>query len=251
VSVLVVTGTGTEVGKTIVTAALAAVALHQGRSVAVVKPAQTGVAWLDAADIDVVARLAGERVSCHELGRYPEPLAPHTAARRAGLAAVHPADVSQRVDQLSTDHDLVLVEGSGGLLARFDDAGATLMDVAELLDSPVLVVTHPGLGTLNASALTTEALRHRLLRCVGLVIGSWPADPDLAMRCNLTDLPDITGAPLLGALPPGSGNLPPGPFRATARASLAPELGGTWDAARFAVRYAPPPCPAQETGVRS
>ncbi|MGH3940464.1 MAG: dethiobiotin synthase [Pseudonocardiaceae bacterium] len=241
-SVLVVTGTGTEVGKTIVTAALAAVALDQGRTVAVIKPAQTGVAGPGASDMDVVARLVGDGVSCHQRGRYPEPLAPNTAARRAGMAAVHPADISQEVNQLSRDHDLVLVEGSGGLLARFDDAGATLMDIAELLDSPVLVVAHAGLGTLNASALTTEALRHRLLRCAGLVIGSWPTDPDLAMRCNLTDLPDVTGSSLLGALPLGAGNLPPGPFLAAARASLAPELGGTWDAAGFAVRYAPPPC---------
>ncbi len=50
----------------------------------------------------------------------------------------------------------------------------------------------PGLGTLNASALTTEALRYRSLRCQGLVLGSWPADPDLAMRCNITDFPDVT-----------------------------------------------------------
>ncbi len=239
-SVLLITGTGTDVGKTIVTAALAALAVDQGRTVAVLKPAQTGVANLDASDIDVVARLAGPAVTCHELGRYPEPLAPNTAARRARMMAVRPADVIQEVERLSENHDLVLVEGAGGILTRFDDAGGTLMDVATLLDTPVLVVTQPGLGTLNASALTTEALRHRSLRCQGLVLGSWPADPDLAMRCNITDLPDVTDSPLLGAIPRGAGDLPTAPFLETARASIAPDLGGTWDAADFAVRYAPP-----------
>jgi dethiobiotin synthetase len=237
--VLLVTGTGTDVGKTIVTAALAALAVDQGRRVAVLKPAQTGVASLEVSDIDVVARLAGSMVTRRELGRYPEPLAPNTAARRAGMAAVRPADVIQEVTRLSEDHDLILVEGAGGILTRFDDAGATLMDIAALLDSPVLVVTQPGLGTLNVSALTTEALRHRGLRCPGLVIGSWPADPDLAMRCNITDLSDVTGYPLLGAIPQGVADLPTLPFLGIARASLAPELGGSWDAADFAVRYAP------------
>jgi dethiobiotin synthetase len=240
-SVLLVTGTGTEVGKTIVTAALAALIVDQGAAVAVVKPAQTGVASLALSDVDVVARLVGDRVSRHELARYPEALAPNTAARRAGMAVMRPSDISQEVKRLSADHDLVLVEGSGGLVVRFDDAGGTLLDVAGLLNSPVLVVTHPGLGTLNNSALTTEALRQRGLHCLGLVIGSWPSDPDLAMRCNLTDLPDVTGCPLLGALPEGAGALLPGPFLTTARASVAPALGGTWDGADFAVQYAPPP----------
>lgn len=241
-SVLVITGTGTEVGKTIVTAALAALVIDQGAAVAVVKPAQTGVVSPAVSDVDVVARLVGNGVTRHELGRYPEALAPNTAARRAGMAVVRPADISQEVERLSANHDLVLVEGSGGLLVRFDDAGGTLLDVARMLNSPVLVVTQPGLGTLNVSALTTQALRQDGLHCLGLVIGSWPTDPDLAMRCNLTDLPDVTGCRLLGALPEGAGALLPGPFLTTARASVAPGLGGTWDAAAFVVQYAPGPC---------
>ena len=68
-----------------------------------------------------------------------------------------------------------------------------------------------GLGTLNHSALTAEALRARRLTCTGFVVGSWPQppqEPDLAMRCNLDDLPVVTGAPLLGRLPAGAGALP-------------------------------------------
>lgn len=82
--VLVITGTGTEIGKTVVTAAVAASALAAGRSVAVLKPAQTGVRPDERGDADEVARLAGP-VTARELARYPEPLAPATAARRSGL----------------------------------------------------------------------------------------------------------------------------------------------------------------------
>lgn len=236
--VMVITGTGTEVGKTVVTAALAATALAAGRSVAVLKAAQTGVLPAEAGDAEEVARLAGA-VTTAELARYPDPLAPATAARRAGRAPVHPHEVAERAAKLATEHDLVLVEGAGGLLVRFDAAGGTLADAAALLAAPVLVVASAGLGTLNVTELTARELRGRGLDLAGVVIGSWPAEPDLASRCNLLDLPDVTGAPLLGAVPAGAGALGPAGFRVSAPHWLAPRLEGTWDAETFRVREAP------------
>ncbi|MFF2522865.1 dethiobiotin synthase [Streptomyces liangshanensis] len=239
--VLVVTGTGTEVGKTVVTAAVAAAALARGRTVAVLKPAQTGVAPDEPGDAAEVARLAGGpgggSVTVVELARFPEPLAPATAARRSGLAPVSPDEVADAALKLAVEHDLVLVEGAGGLLVRFDAAGGTLADVARLLGAPVLVVAAAGLGTLNVTALTTEALRARGVNPLGVVIGSWPDGPDLAARCNLADLPESAGAPLLGAVPAGAGALDPADFGARAPGWLAPELDGRWDAAAFGARF--------------
>ncbi|MEV0375214.1 dethiobiotin synthase [Streptomyces sp. NPDC050636] len=225
-SVLFVTGTGTEIGKTVTTAAIAAAALGQGRSVAVLKPAQTGVTAQERGDAAEVERLAGP-VTTAELARYPEPLAPATAARRAGLPPVGPLEIAETAAKLAASHDLVLVEGAGGLLVRFDADGNTLADAARLADAPVLVVAQAGLGTLNATALTALALRSYGLDTPGVVIGSWPAEPGLAARCNLADLPDAAGAPLLGVVPDGSGALPPSAFRAAAPGWLAPELGGS------------------------
>ncbi|MEU5391379.1 dethiobiotin synthase [Streptomyces tibetensis] len=236
--VLVITGTGTEVGKTVVTAAVAATALAAGRSVAVLKAAQTGVRPDEPGDAAEVARLAGP-VTTAELARYPEPLAPATAARRAGRPPVHPHEVAEAAAKLAAEHDLVLVEGAGGLLVRFDAAGGTLADAARLLSAPVLVVAPAGLGTLNTTELTARELRSRGLEPAGIVIGSWPAAPDLAARCNLADLPDVAGAPLLGSVPEGSGALPPTAFRAAAPHWLAPGLDGSWDAEAFRVREAP------------
>ncbi|MFJ5274433.1 dethiobiotin synthase [Streptomyces sp. NPDC088358] len=233
-AVLVITGTGTEVGKTVTTAAVAAAAVAAGRSVAVLKPAQTGVGPHERGDADEVARLAGA-VTTRELGRYPEPLAPATAARRAGLAPVRPREVAEAAAKLATEHDLVLIEGAGGLLVRFDDEGGTLADVATLLDAPVLLVVAAGLGTLNTTELTAREIRRRGLDLAGLVIGSWPDSADLASRCNLADLPVVSEAPLLGALPAGAGARPPAEFRAGAPGWLAPGLDGTWDADTFAV----------------
>ncbi|WP_328497789.1 dethiobiotin synthase [Streptomyces sp. NBC_00414] len=231
-TVLVITGTGTEVGKTVTTAAVAAAAVAAGRSVAVLKPAQTGVLPGEAGDADEVVRLAGA-VTAVELARYPEPLAPATAARRAGLAPVGPAEVAEAAGKLAADHDLVLVEGAGGLLVRFDDEGGTLADAARLLGAPVVVVASAGLGTLNTTELTARELRFRQLELLGVVIGSWPDEPDLAARCNVVDLPVVAGVPLLGALPGGVGRLSPASFRSGAGGWLAPGLGGSWDVEAF------------------
>jgi dethiobiotin synthetase len=212
VRVIVVTGTDTGVGKTIVSAALAA--LTPGS--VYVKPAQTG----DDDDAATVARLAG--VPTHTLARFPEPLAPATSARRAGMAPVTPAHVAEFVRSLEAD--TVIIEGAGGLLVAFDDEGGTLADVAALLDAPVVVVARAGLGTLNHTALTCEALRARGLRCVGIVIGSWPRDPDLAAQCNLDDLAAYAGAPVIGRLPEGAGSLSREQFLAVARESMKVEI---------------------------
>lgn len=225
-TVLAVTGTGTGVGKTVATAAVATLAKAARRSVAVVKVAQTGIGPGEESDVDVVARLSGV-ADVHELVRYPEPLAPATAARRAGVA---PLDVPEMVDRVRglADRDLVLVEGAGGLLVRLDADGRTIADAAVALGAHVLVVAAAALGTLSATALTCQALRARGIPCAGIVIGAWPAEPDLAAISNLDDLPSYAGAPLLGVLPEGAASLPPDRFRRLARAALAPRLGGTW-----------------------
>jgi dethiobiotin synthetase len=182
---IVVTGTDTGVGKTYVSAALA------NPQTAYVKAAQTG----DDDDAATVQTLSGAEV--HTLARYPDPLAPATAAKRAGMPAITPTEIAEFV--LTLDHERVIIEGAGGLLVPFGDG--TIADVARLLDAPLIVVARAGLGTLNHTALTVEAIERRGLECLGIVIGSWPRDPDLASLCNLDDLEAI--APVLGRLDEG------------------------------------------------
>ena len=227
--VLVVSGTGTEVGKTVVTAAVAALAASGGLRVAVVKPAQTGEPPGTSGDLEVIRRLSGV-TQTHELARFGDPLSPEAAARAAGRPPLDLAAAAVFIKQLQADAgaDLVLVEGAGGLLVRYDPAGGTIADLAAMLDAPVLVVTTPGLGTLNHTALTLEALSTRRLVPAGVVIGAWPAEPGLAERANLTDLAVIAGQPLAGALPAGAARLGRADFLAAARAGLGPSLGGTF-----------------------
>ncbi|MDL5156920.1 dethiobiotin synthase [Actinomycetospora termitidis] len=220
---MIITGTGTDVGKTVVTAAVAALAAAAGDRVVVVKPAQTGIAPGEPGDLADVERLTGHRVRTLELARYPEPLAPATAARRSGLPPLHVADVEKALAGID-DADLVLVEGAGGLLVRLNDDGETLAD----LDLPVLLVATAGLGVLNTAALTAEALASRRRDLLGTVVGAYPEHPDLAERTNLADLPRVTGRPLLGVLPADLGRSAPDDLEAAARCGLHPVLGGQW-----------------------
>jgi dethiobiotin synthetase len=240
VGILVVTGTGTEVGKTVTTAALAPLALDRGARCAVVKPAQTGVPDDAPGDLADVARLSGA-TDLHELVRYPDPLSPAAAARLCGRAPLDLAACADLLLRLDRTHDLVLVEGAGGLLVRFDEDGLTLADVARTVAAPVLVVAPAGLGSLNATALTLEALAHRGLDLVGVVVGAWPAEPDLAARSNVRDLETLAARPLLGALDDGAGRLDPPAFLEAARRGLGRTLGGTFDPSAFRAAHRPQP----------
>jgi dethiobiotin synthetase len=134
---------------------------------------------------------------------------------------------------LADDRDLVVVEGAGGLLVRYDEEGATIADLARDLEADVLVTVDPALGTLNHTALTLEAMAHRGLRLAGVVVGAWPREPDLACRSNVRDLETLAARPLAGALAAGMGALDAPEFLLGSRAGLAPALGGTFDAADF------------------
>ncbi|MGH3158253.1 MAG: dethiobiotin synthase [Streptosporangiaceae bacterium] len=241
-SVLIVTGTGTGVGKTVVTAAVAALARDRGDEVAVVKPAQTGAAGgaggvVGVSDLDEVGRLAGVD-DLHELARFPDPLSPEAAARVAGVAPLDLRDAADYAAKLAASRELMLIEGAGGLLVRYDPGGTTLADLAGWLEAPVLVVTEAGLGTLNQTALTLEALAARGLTLAGVVIGSWPGRPGLAERSNLADLETIIGGPLAGALPAGCPAAGRAGFLAAARAGLGPAFGGRFDPAVFVAAQA-------------
>jgi dethiobiotin synthetase len=203
-TVLVVTGTGTGVGKTVVTAALACHARQAGIDVAVCKPVQTGTDLGDD-DLAEVGRLSGvtELVG---LARYPLPMAPAAAAERAGAALPTGERVLRLVRDLDRPGRLTLVEGAGGLLVEVADAGVTLRDLAVGLGAPALVVVSAELGTLNHTALTLEALAAHGVSCAGLVIGSWPAQPGPVETSNRSALAEL--APVRAALPAGAACLP-------------------------------------------
>ncbi|CAN5438850.1 dethiobiotin synthase [soil metagenome] len=202
-SVLVVTGTSTGVGKTVATAALACSARLAGVDVAVCKPVQTGTVDGDD-DLAEIGRLSGVTALTGS-ARYPQPLAPVAAAQEAGLPLPTLAELLAAIRAADGPGRLTLVEGAGGLLVQIGADGVTLRDLAVELAAPVVVVAPPGLGTLNHTALTLEALAAKGISCAGVIVGTWPAQPDAAEISNRGALAEL--APVRAALPAGAGSL--------------------------------------------
>jgi dethiobiotin synthetase len=190
---LLVSGTDTGVGKTYVTAALAAACAGSGRRVAVLKAAQTGddddAAWIAARVPGIVVRTAL---------RYEAPVAPVVAARLEGAPEPSLATIVTAARELRAEADGILVEGSGGLLVPINER-ETFADLGVALGLPLLIVARPGLGTLNHTALTVEVARARGLTVAGVIVCGTSAEPDVAERTNLAELQHL--APLLAAIP--------------------------------------------------
>lgn len=220
--VLFVTGTDTDVGKTITTAALACALGALPRpapaalSVAVDKPTQTGILPGEPGDMDEVARLSGVRSGTEGI-RLRSPMAPVAAAVREFATLPALGEHVDRIRRLALSHDRVVVEGAGGLLVQLDGFGHTLADLAASFgrDAAAIVVCRSGLGTLNHTELTLEALRSRGIPVAGIVIGSWPDDPSEIELDNRGYFESLC-VPLLGAIPERSSRLEPAVFRESA-----------------------------------
>ncbi|POH72620.1 dethiobiotin synthase [Arthrobacter glacialis] len=215
-SVTYITGTDTEVGKTLTTAALAVALSAAGAAVAIYKPTQTGVSGSEHGDVDEVSRLSGVH-SIHEGIRLGDPMAPRAAAGRANRELPDLTHHVARIAELAASHDHVLVEGAGGLLVELDADSHTLADLAAAATGAALshfvVVCRSGLGTLNHTALTVEALHRRGFAGPALVIGSWPATPSDVELSNRESLRGTEGTQFLGCLPAGASRLAPRTFR--------------------------------------
>ncbi len=170
-----ITGTGTDVGKTIVTAALLRALRKRGLNAASMKPVQTGAFLLDgnwrAPDLDAHLEAAELNVSPATYSLmapycYAPPCSPHLAGRMAG----NYPDVNEILrcaQALLEDFDCLLVEGAGGLMAPLDES-LTMLDLAKALHCPTLVVATTGLGTINHSLLTLGTLTAHDLPVLGM-----------------------------------------------------------------------------------
>jgi dethiobiotin synthetase len=202
---LIVTGTDTGVGKTVITAALARLLRKQGRPVRVCKPVATGAAWTDGRWLsEDTVRLAE---AADMIGRwdevtpwaFPDPVAPPVAARRQGTALV----LHELAAAVRRGHRLgsaVLVEGVGGLLCPLTER-ETVADLVAILGLPLLVVARRSLGTLNHTLLTLEAARGRGLRVAGVVINETEPPQTLADATNVEELRGRIEVPLLAVMP--------------------------------------------------
>lgn len=204
VPALLIIGTDTGVGKTVITAGLAAAAIEAGLIVAVMKPVQTGTAEAPG-DLAEIARLVpGLAELPHELaGSYTFPLAasPHLAAEAAG-ERILPARLLDAVAAVRRrrDLELLLIEGVGGLMVPLcrDYLQA---DLIRALAIPVMLVARAGLGTINHTRLSLEALAAREIRTAGLVLNRMPPSPGTVEQDNLRYFRETLGLAIRAVVP--------------------------------------------------
>jgi dethiobiotin synthetase len=189
-----ITGTDTGVGKTVVTAALASALHARGVRVGVMKPAESGCAPVDGRlyprDAMRLRRAAACDCPLPMVNPYAlrAPLAPALAAAREGIT-IDLAHIHECFQQLARLHDVVLVEGAGGLLTPISEY-ATMRELAVDLNLPLLLVARNALGTINHVLLTLEAARAVGLTVLGVVLNQVSGHTDEAAASNAGALRD-------------------------------------------------------------
>lgn len=179
-----VTGTGTEVGKSVVAAVLARTLASGGLRVNVFKPAVTGLDETGESDPELLRRASGSSQRDEEIApyRYGPPASPHLAAALAG-EEIEPEHLRRAARAAAEGADAIVCEGVGGLLVPLSPS-YLVRDLATDLGYPLVVVAGPGLGTINHTLLTVEAARSAGLEIAAVALNPWPQDPTEIERSN-------------------------------------------------------------------
>lgn len=174
---LFVTGTGTEVGKSVVAAVIANAARAAGERVAVFKPAVSGLDEGTESDHALLRRASGSKQSDDEIApyRFGPAVSPHLAAELAA-EPIDPARLRAVAASAAAGADVLVCEGVGGLLVPLT-AGYLVRDLARDLAYPLVIVAPAELGTINHTLLTIEAARAVGLEIAAIVLNRWPAEP--------------------------------------------------------------------------
>lgn len=187
---LLVTGTDTGIGKTVIAAALVMALRARGVRALGFKPAETGVIVGEPSDSEVLAHASGEDVDlARPLLRLPEPLAPAVAAERAGVS-LDPDAIEARIRELRRAGYMLVIEGAGGVMVPLTWQ-YTVLDLAQACDLDAVVVGRTGLGTLNHVAMTVMMLRSREIPIRGIVLNG---------RSGRTDVAEVTNPEALGRM---------------------------------------------------
>lgn len=180
-----VTGTGTEVGKSVVAAVIARTAAAEGERVAVFKPAVSGLDEEGEADHELLRRASGSDQTDDEIApyRFGPPVSPHLAAEMAGVR-IEPEALVAGARRAAEEGGLLVCEGVGGFLVPLTPR-YQVRDFARELGMPVVIAASPGLGTINHTLLTVEAVRGAGLEVAGVALTPWPGEPTGMETSNL------------------------------------------------------------------
>ncbi|MFY9469922.1 MAG: dethiobiotin synthase [Solirubrobacterales bacterium] len=183
-----VTGTGTGVGKSVVAASIVAALTAKGHKVGAFKPVVTGLDQPSSEwplDHELLAAATGwqtpEQVTPYTFGPA---VSPHLAARVAGTR-IAPATIDDAFERVAATSDVIVCEGVGGLLVPLSlEPPLSVLDLIKRSELPVVVVTHPGLGTISDTRLTVDRLHCEGVAVLAVVLSPWPRTPTSMQRSN-------------------------------------------------------------------
>lgn len=207
-----ITGTDTEIGKTVITGGLAGALRRRGFRTGVMKPAASGCSIyqdgkLVSEDALYGMKAAGMPPEDYELVnpyRFAPPLAPRLAAELTGTV-IQEDHILACYRRLVQSYDCLLVEGAGGITAPLTKSWL-VADLIAALQLPVVVVAHPRLGTINHTVLTVEYARQRGLSVAGVIISGFrPAQASEAEKRNPALIEELAKTPVLGVVPMARG----------------------------------------------
>jgi dethiobiotin synthetase len=202
---LFVTGTDTGVGKTIVTGGLAGLLQKQGINVGVMKPVETGCLHDDGSFLPVDAQFLKDMSGVNEPlekivpYRFKEPLAPSVAAEREGIT-IDSNQLVKNFEHIARHHDVMLVEGAGGLLVPLYQK-FLFIDLVKRFKLPVLIISRATLGTINHTLLTLQATRAEKVPVAGIVINNLSPERSVASETNSEVIAHLVDVPVWGVLP--------------------------------------------------
>lgn len=196
-----ITGTDTDVGKTVATATIASCLKSSGKKVAAMKPIQTGTDTQKILDIEFVYRVLDEEFLIDDVCpyRFTEPLSPKLASEISG-EEININTIVSAFRKLHDKFEHLIVEGAGGIMAPIKK-DYFMSDLICDMDIPLIIVARPDLGTINHTLLTIEYAKYKCLDVMGVIINKYPPEPGYAELTNPNEISAISGVPILGIIP--------------------------------------------------
>lgn len=200
-----ITGTDTGVGKTLVCTALVKLFRSYGKDVGVMKPVMTGVKsnLIKSSDNDayILKRVSDADDSLDLINPYcfKEPISPHLAAR-LNNQEIDEKLIKDNFNKIKKRHEIVIVEGIGGISVPFSD-NFFIGDLIRELNLPAIIVTRAALGMINQTLLSIFYAKKIGIKITGIIINNMPENPSLAERTNPGEIERLTNAPVLGVIP--------------------------------------------------
>jgi dethiobiotin synthetase len=199
-----ITATDTGVGKTTVTSALAACIHKLGINVGVMKPVATGIVQktgFKSSDVSILHRAAQVDDPEGEINPIfmPLPVSPYDASKALDLT-FDKKIILEKFAKLKNKHDMMLVEGIGGILTPLS-MNYFVADLIKELGHETIIVTRPTLGTLNHTMMTVNTCLQYKIPVTGIIINNYDENGGLEEKNAPTTIHEITGVPILGVLP--------------------------------------------------